>query len=66
MSQNNAMYEVVSLQREAERNSEERERVTSPNEEDVDEGMVFFYVFIFVKDCVLFSSSFLYFLLFYW
>lgn len=37
VSQNNAMYEVVSLQREAERNIEERERVTSTNEEDVDE-----------------------------
>uniref|UniRef100_A0A3Q2PJF3 Kinesin-like domain-containing protein n=1 Tax=Fundulus heteroclitus TaxID=8078 RepID=A0A3Q2PJF3_FUNHE len=36
--QSDAVYEVVSLQREAERNSEERERVTSPNEEeDVDE-----------------------------
>ncbi|KAM4574052.1 rab GTPase-activating protein 1-like isoform 1-T1 [Fundulus diaphanus] len=38
VSQSDAVYEVVSLQREAERNSEERERVTSPNEEeDVDE-----------------------------
>ncbi|MEQ2175409.1 hypothetical protein GOODEAATRI_017698, partial [Goodea atripinnis] len=34
VSQSDAVYEVVSLQREAERNSEERERVTSPNEEE--------------------------------
>ncbi|XP_015243355.1 PREDICTED: rab GTPase-activating protein 1-like isoform X1 [Cyprinodon variegatus] len=38
VSQSDAVYEVVSLQREAERKSEERERVTSQNEEeDVDE-----------------------------
>ncbi|XP_032426943.1 rab GTPase-activating protein 1-like isoform X1 [Xiphophorus hellerii] len=38
VSQSDSVYEVVSLQREAERNIEEREQVTSHNEEeDVDE-----------------------------
>ncbi|XP_043986415.1 rab GTPase-activating protein 1-like isoform X2 [Gambusia affinis] len=38
VSQSDTVYEVVSLQREAERNIEEREQVTSHNEEeDVDE-----------------------------
>uniref|UniRef100_A0A1A7Y0H4 RAB GTPase activating protein 1-like n=1 Tax=Iconisemion striatum TaxID=60296 RepID=A0A1A7Y0H4_9TELE len=34
VGQSDAVYEVVSLQREAERNSEERGRLTSPNEEE--------------------------------
>ena len=47
MGQSDAVYEVVSLQREAERSSEEKGRLASPNEEEeVDEGMddsVFFH-----------------------
>lgn len=47
MSQSDAVYEVVSLQREAERNIEEREQVTSHNEEeDVDEGMLLLFVLL--------------------
>lgn len=40
MGQSDAVYEVVSLQREAERNNEERGRLASPTEEEeADEGM---------------------------
>lgn len=48
MGQSDAVYEVVSLQREAERSSEEKGRLASPNEEEeVDEGMddsLFFFL----------------------
>lgn len=40
MGQSDAVYEVVSLQREAERNNEGRGRLASPTEEEeADEGM---------------------------
>lgn len=39
MAQSDAVYEVISLQREAERNNEGRGRLTSPAEEEDDEGM---------------------------
>lgn len=41
MGQSDAVYEVVSLQREAERSNEERARqATPPEEEEADEGMM--------------------------
>lgn len=40
LGQSDAVFEVVSLQREAERNNEERGRLASPTEEEeADEGM---------------------------
>lgn len=43
VGQSDAVYEVVSLQREAERNNEGRGRLASPTEEEeADEGMAIF------------------------
>lgn len=48
MGQSDAVYEVVSLQREAERNNEGRGQLVSTNEEEeVDEGLILFYHFVF-------------------
>lgn len=44
MGQSDAVYEVVSLQREAERSNEGRGRLASPTEEEeADEGMAVFF-----------------------
>lgn len=49
VGQGEAVYEVVSLQREAERSNEERGRLASPTEEEeADEGMKCF-LFLFCK-----------------
>lgn len=52
VGQSEAMYEVVSLQREAERSNEERGRLASPTEEEeADEGIhfsCFFFHFAFL------------------
>lgn len=49
VGQSDAVYEVVSLQREAERSNEKRERLTSaPEEEEAEEGKILFFCCCFV------------------
>lgn len=55
VGQSDAVYEVISLQREAERNNEGRGRLTSPTEEEDDEGMEVFLsmsLFLFFSPAV--------------
>jgi len=63
VGQSDAVYEVVSLQREAERKDEERGRLMSPNEEEEAEegmGVLLFLSFFFPRDaCFLLSLTIL-------